>query len=246
MHSQIKSAFKTHHIESSSDFFNNLQQVICLAPGMRLVYRTNFSGMYNDISQVVYYHHPKFAKQPQLKLQEILLSSLNTLPLLTQLFPQINVCYDDDSFLPFLSDKEPGKMFYSSLLQSMKSKNDSPVVDVKFEDFIQKRMEERMEELSRRPEKPKEAATKQRTDGERYCWLICCSSVFLIDVAREKILSSYDASIVPLIAYMAHDADATIGASLSEHYQDLLDPQSLMTGAVKMDLDTAHGHVCLL
>lgn len=53
MHAMIKAAFKNHHVESSLDFFNHLQQVICLAPGMRLVYRTNFAGMYNDISQVM-------------------------------------------------------------------------------------------------------------------------------------------------------------------------------------------------
>jgi hypothetical protein len=34
------------------DFYNVLQQMVTLAPGLRLVYRTNFAGMYNDISQV--------------------------------------------------------------------------------------------------------------------------------------------------------------------------------------------------
>ena len=43
---------KTHHVESSSDTFAFLQQIVQLSPGMRLVYRTNFAKMYNDISQV--------------------------------------------------------------------------------------------------------------------------------------------------------------------------------------------------
>ena len=48
----FKGIMKQHHVESSLDFFNELQQMISLAPGLRLVYRTNFAGMYNDISQV--------------------------------------------------------------------------------------------------------------------------------------------------------------------------------------------------
>ena len=48
----VLDALKQHHIEASMDFFNGLQQMMQLAPGMRLVYRTNFSGMYNDVSQV--------------------------------------------------------------------------------------------------------------------------------------------------------------------------------------------------
>jgi hypothetical protein len=27
--------------------------MLCLAPGMRLVYRTQFAGMYNNVSQVL-------------------------------------------------------------------------------------------------------------------------------------------------------------------------------------------------
>ena len=55
----IISSFKQHHIESSMDLFCELQQMTHLAPGMRLVYRTNFAGMYNHVSQVkkYIYHH---------------------------------------------------------------------------------------------------------------------------------------------------------------------------------------------
>ena len=51
LQTRIESLMKPHHVESSMDFFNEFQQMITLAPGMRLVYRTNFAGMYNDISQ---------------------------------------------------------------------------------------------------------------------------------------------------------------------------------------------------
>lgn len=54
-HKTIQAMLKQHHVESSMDCFNEIQQIISLAPGMRLVYRTNFAGMYNDISQVIFF-----------------------------------------------------------------------------------------------------------------------------------------------------------------------------------------------
>jgi hypothetical protein len=40
-------------VECSVDGFATVQQIVQLAPGMRLVYRMDFSGMYNDVSQVL-------------------------------------------------------------------------------------------------------------------------------------------------------------------------------------------------
>ena len=48
----IVSILQVHHIQASMDTFSMLQQMAILAPGQRLVYRTNFAGMYNDVSQV--------------------------------------------------------------------------------------------------------------------------------------------------------------------------------------------------
>ena len=96
----VLDTLKQHHIEASMEFFNGLQQMMQLAPGMRLVYRTNFSGMYNDVSQVIYFHFPKFSRQPQLNLLEIPAHTLNLLPLITELLPDIPVVYDDDSRIP--------------------------------------------------------------------------------------------------------------------------------------------------
>ena len=93
----VLDALKPHHIEASMDFFNGLQQMMMLAPGMRLVYRTNFSGMYNDVSQVIYLHFPKFARQPQRPLSQIGTSTMHLLPLLRELLPDIPIVYDDDS-----------------------------------------------------------------------------------------------------------------------------------------------------
>lgn len=232
----IKAAFKGHHIESSMDFFNHLQQVICLAPGMRLVYRTNFAGMYNDISQVVYFHHPKFSKQPQLKLHDILMSSLNTLPLVTQLFPQIQVYYDDDSTIPFLTDLQ--RAFFYSQNRGREATKAADLANI--DEYVQKKMEERVEQMSGK----ERGEDVKKEDCDRYAWLICCSSVFLIDIARGRLYGSYDQSIIPLIACMARDQNATIGKSLEEEFQD---PQSFLSNkTLKMDLATSHGHVFLV
>ena len=97
---KVIKALKIHHMESSMDFFNLLQQMVYLAPGMRLGYRTNFAGMYNDVSQVVYFHYPRFCRQPQVSLNEISGRPDNMLPLISQLIPDISTVYEDDSQIP--------------------------------------------------------------------------------------------------------------------------------------------------
>jgi hypothetical protein len=97
---KVIKALKIHHMESSMDFFNLLQQMVYLAPGMRLGYRTNFAGMYNDVSQVVYFHYPRFCRQPQVSLNEIPEQPNNMLPLISQLIPDIPIAYEDDSKIP--------------------------------------------------------------------------------------------------------------------------------------------------
>jgi hypothetical protein len=100
---RVVKAMKVHHVESSMDFFNVLQQMVYLAPGMRLAYRTNFAGMYNDVSQVVYFHYPRFCRQPQLPLKSIPDSPNHMLPLISQLIPDIPIVYEDDSRVPGLT-----------------------------------------------------------------------------------------------------------------------------------------------
>jgi hypothetical protein len=213
-------------VESSQDFFNNLQQVVCLAPWMRLVYRTNFAGMYNDISQVVYFHHPKFAKQPQLKIIDILKSSLNTLPLMTQIFPHIQVYYDDDSFIPFLSETDA----VDTKTPSETDRNR----DMLIEDFVHKRMY--MEE-------PTAVKKDKVAEESRFAWLICCSSVFLIDSKMGKIFSSYDASLLPLLSHMKTISESD---TIKDAFENVSDDSLHSDRNFKIDLGTAHGHVCLL
>jgi hypothetical protein len=102
----VLNALKQHHIEASMDFFNGLQQMMLLAPGMRLVYRTNFSGMYNNVSQVIYFHFPNFCRQPQKGLNEVAEQAMTLLPLITELLPDVPVAYDDDSVIAGLTSEK--------------------------------------------------------------------------------------------------------------------------------------------
>ena len=98
----VHGVLRQHHTEASIDTFNLLQQMMYLAPGQRLAYRTLFAGMYNDVSQVVYYHHPRFQRKPQIELARIPDMPINMLPLITQLLPEIPIVYDDDNHAPQL------------------------------------------------------------------------------------------------------------------------------------------------
>jgi hypothetical protein len=104
---EIVAVMRKHHIEASMDCFNVLQQMMYLAPGQRLSYRTMFAGMYNDVSQVVFFHHPRFARKPQIELSEVPQSPMHMLPLMTQLLPEIGLVYDDDAHIPGLVHLTP-------------------------------------------------------------------------------------------------------------------------------------------
>ena len=103
----IKGCFREHHVECSVDMFAALQQVVRLAPGMRLVYSMDFSGMYNDVSQVVFFHYPQFQRQAQVSLRLALDSALHTLPIVAQLLPEIPIVYDDEDIIPGIFSAGP-------------------------------------------------------------------------------------------------------------------------------------------
>ena len=114
INAHVIQALRLHHVEASMEFFNGLQQMMQLAPGMRLVYRTNFAGMYNDVSQVIYFHYPKFARQPQKALTELPHHTLNLLPLIRELLPDIALAYDDDTHILGLTHKASGWLWLIS------------------------------------------------------------------------------------------------------------------------------------
>ena len=52
---------------------------------------------------MVYFHHPRFCRQPQLPLHRIPESPTHMLPLIMQLLPEVPLVYDDDTRVPGLT-----------------------------------------------------------------------------------------------------------------------------------------------
>lgn len=89
-----------HHVSASNDHFHIISMYYDLPPAARLNYRHTFSGLYNCISQPVYFHNPEYERRLQLPLQSIRDCELDisTLPVIMQVYPEITILYDDDYF----------------------------------------------------------------------------------------------------------------------------------------------------
>ena len=154
--------------------------------------------------KVVYFHNPKFARQPQLPLKEILFSAINTLPLINQLFPDVLVFYDDDPLIPMLSSQ----LHFASPGSSQ---------DQTIDDFV-------------RPKDPHDSTATAAALKDKYAWLICCSSVFLLDIKAHIIWASNDQTLTPLVALLMSNAK-------------FVSDEVAAKNTYSVDLSTAHGHV---
>ena len=160
----------------------------------------------------MYFHNPKYSRQPQLPLHEIATSTVNTLPLMTELFPHIKVHFDDDAFPIHWLAKADGHQ----------TAEQQDVPDT-IQEYVQAQREQR--------------DTQPSTQGNgSFAWLICCSSVFLMDLERKIIWASPDGSLGPLVAlFWQENAQAAAGEE---------DLQQKKRGAAEM-MSTAYGHVAL-
>eukprot|EP00961_Rhodomonas_salina_P041788 561911-Rhodomonas_salina.4 len=97
----VADMIKSFHVEATLDEFNILQQMFYLKPAQRLVYRHNFSGMFNDISQVTYFHYPSYVRMPQVTADEMRQNAMNSLACIGSVVPHLGTQFDDDCALPF-------------------------------------------------------------------------------------------------------------------------------------------------
>lgn len=91
-----------HHVAASTDVFYKLSMYYDLPPAARLNYRHTFSGLYNCISQPVYFHNPDYQRKvpPTLEEARECKDGLAALPALLQLYPEVGVVYDDEMLKP--------------------------------------------------------------------------------------------------------------------------------------------------
>ena len=124
------------HVQSSSDLFHTLMMHSDLPPGARCLYRQDFTGFYHCVSQVVYFHFPSYQRRPQLDLAAVRTgeSAIHTLAPISEMYPEINVCYEDEAPKKgvwnwiimgkrvYLMDPTQEAVFYSpNLLHSMRA-----------------------------------------------------------------------------------------------------------------------------
>ena len=122
------------NIESTKDEFDRLTMHAFLPPAARLVYRQNLPDHYHGISQVVYLHRPEYERSPQLDLDSVRSGEhpISTLAPISEMYPEINLCYEDDTLKPgawnwvvmgqrvYLIDPARANVYYSpNLLRTM-------------------------------------------------------------------------------------------------------------------------------
>jgi hypothetical protein len=90
------------HMQGSQDTFFKLAMHSDLPPAARLLYRQDFAGFYHCVSQVVYFHYPSYERpdNTQLSITSIrdgCSSVVATLAPVCEMYPEINVCFEDDT-----------------------------------------------------------------------------------------------------------------------------------------------------
>lgn len=90
---------RKHHVEASTDDFNLLCMNMLLPVGAKLNYKQDFPGMYNHVSQVIYFHNPQYERTPRAELEEILATGepMQALPAICQIHPEIELAYEEDN-----------------------------------------------------------------------------------------------------------------------------------------------------
>lgn len=104
---------KTHHILAGMDDFNNLSMQLDLMPAARLLYMHDFPGMYNAVSQVVYFNNQHYERRRPFPKEAAKVSTgekgaIHLLSASHQLYPDVEILFEDDHFSLLESDS-PGR-----------------------------------------------------------------------------------------------------------------------------------------
>jgi hypothetical protein len=86
------------HLQAGQETFNRYTMYMDLPPAARLIYRQDFAGYYNCISQVVYFHFPSYERRVQQPLDTVRAEQhpANTLAPLLEMYPDIKLIYEDE------------------------------------------------------------------------------------------------------------------------------------------------------
>lgn len=102
-----------YHYEASNDAFNLLCMHMALPVAARLNYRHDFPGMYNHVSQVVYFHNSQYTRCMRHPIEDIQSApAAHVLPAIQELYPEIKLKFEEDMFDP----TKPGTEWFWLLL----------------------------------------------------------------------------------------------------------------------------------
>lgn len=89
-----------HHYEASMSDFYLWYMHFQLPVAAKLNYKHDFPGMYNHVTQPVYFHNPGFERTARRPLDDPSPPAIDTLPALFQLYPDVPVRFEEDAFDP--------------------------------------------------------------------------------------------------------------------------------------------------
>jgi hypothetical protein len=87
-----------HHYEASTADFYLWYMHFQLPLAAKLNYKHDFPGMYNHVTQPVYFHNPAFERVPRRPMTDRAAPAIHVLPSLCQLFPELPVRFEEDAF----------------------------------------------------------------------------------------------------------------------------------------------------
>ena len=127
----FKVGVSAYHHEASTESFHKMCMHFYLPAAAKMHYKHDFPGMYNDVSQAVYFHDSGFKR---IKREEYTSTNpIHMLPSVCLLYPEVPVKFEDDHFNPnvdqgwywvlvprriYLVSPEP-KVYYSEDLSAL-------------------------------------------------------------------------------------------------------------------------------
>jgi hypothetical protein len=89
--------FSPFQHEASLHDFYNLSMVMDCLPASIIMYKHTYKEMFNDPSQVMYFHQPTYKRPRQLEFENIISMSardVNVLPIITQIKPDVPILFE--------------------------------------------------------------------------------------------------------------------------------------------------------
>ena len=97
-HCREETCVENCHVQAAMDSFFKHTMHADLPAAARIVYKQEFTGMYNSVTQVVYFHFPSYERQrqPDIPAARQGLSLPQCLSVALELNPDVPVAYEDD------------------------------------------------------------------------------------------------------------------------------------------------------